>query len=93
VAALVHGGLGHSRPKGLARARPSGRFGAWWLTGDGATEREEHREFVLGLTRARAVAWRLGDGGEEMAEEVISVGTSWAQREEKEDRERCGGGR
>jgi hypothetical protein len=36
------------------------------------------------------VAWRLSDGGEEMAEEVLGVGGAWARREEKEDGERCG---
>jgi hypothetical protein len=87
MAALVHSGLGHGRLKGLARARPSGRSGARWLTGNGATEREEHGESVSGLTRVRAVAWQLGDDGEETVEEVLSVGTSWAWREEKEDGE------
>jgi hypothetical protein len=41
----------------------SGCSGAPQLTGGGAKEREEHREFGSGLTRARAAAWRPGNGG------------------------------
>jgi hypothetical protein len=39
------------------------RSGAWWLTGDGVTEREEHGESISGLTGARAAACQPGDGG------------------------------
>jgi hypothetical protein len=41
----------------------SGRSGAPKLIGGSAKEREEHREFGLGLTGARAAAWRPGHGG------------------------------
>jgi hypothetical protein len=41
-----------------------GHSGAQEFTGDGATERGEHGEFVSGLTRAQAAVWRLGNGGE-----------------------------
>jgi hypothetical protein len=91
VAALVHGGLGHGQPKGLIGARPTGRSGARWLTGDGAMGREEHWESISGLTRAWAVAWRPGNGSEETVEEVVGVGGAWARREEKEDGETCDG--
>jgi hypothetical protein len=33
-----------------------GRFGAWRLAGDGATDREEHGESISSLTEARAAA-------------------------------------
>jgi hypothetical protein len=69
-----------------------GHSGARRLTGDGATEREEHEESISDLTGARAVAWRPGNGGEEVAVEALGAGGAWAWREEKEDGERCGGG-
>jgi hypothetical protein len=45
------------------RSMASGRSGAPKLTGGGAKEREEHGELGSGLTGARVVAWRPGDGG------------------------------
>jgi hypothetical protein len=77
----------------LIRARPNGYSGAWWLTGNGATEREEHGESVSSLTGARVVAWRPSNGGEEVVVEALSASGAWARKEEKEDGERCGGGR
>jgi hypothetical protein len=91
--ALIHGGLGHGWPKRLTGARPSSHSGARRLTGEGAIEREEHGESVSGLTEARAVVRRSFDGGEEVVVESFSAGGAWARREEKEDEERCGGGR
>jgi hypothetical protein len=91
--ALIHGGLGHGWPKRLTGARPSSYSGARRLTGEGAIEREEHGESVSGLTEARAVVRRSFDGGEEVVVESFSAGGAWARREEKEDEERCGGGR
>jgi hypothetical protein len=46
-----------------------------------------------GLTEARAVVQRPGDGNEETAEEELGVGSARAQEEEKEREERCSGGR
>jgi hypothetical protein len=44
-----------------------GTLGPPWTDGGadrgGAIERGEHRELGSGLTRARAAAWRPGDGG------------------------------
>jgi hypothetical protein len=77
----------------LDGARPHGRSRAWWLTGGGATGRGVHEESILGLTGAQAAVWRPGDGGEDMVEEVLGAGGTWAWREEKESGERCGGGR
>jgi hypothetical protein len=74
--------LGQGVGDDLTRARPSGRSGAWWLIGDGATEREGHEESISGFTEARAAAWRPGNDGEEMAEEVLGAGGAWARREE-----------
>jgi hypothetical protein len=74
-------------------SRPSGRSGARWPAGGGAAGRGVHGESVSGLTGARAVVWRSGDGGEEMAEEALGASDAWAQREEKESGERCGGER
>jgi hypothetical protein len=52
-----------------------------------------HRESISGLTGARAVVWRLGDGGGEAALVALGVGGAWAREEEKESERRCGGGR
>jgi hypothetical protein len=65
----------------LDGARPSGRFGAQWLAGGGATGRGVHDESISGLTGARATVWRPGNDGEETAEEVIGVGSARAWRE------------
>jgi hypothetical protein len=56
-------------------------------------ERGLHRESISGLTAAQVMAWRPGDDVEQVAVVVLSEGSVWAQREEKEDEERCGGGR
>jgi hypothetical protein len=77
----------------LDRAQPSGCFGAQWLARGGATGRGVGGESISGLTRVRAAGRRLGDGGEEMVEEALSVGDTWAWREEKESGEMCGGER
>jgi hypothetical protein len=45
------------------RSTTSGRSGALKITVGGAIERGEHGELGSVLTRARAVAWRPGDGG------------------------------
>jgi hypothetical protein len=74
----------------LDGAWPSGRSVARWLTGGGATGRGVHGESISGLTGARAAVWRSGNSGEEMVEEALSAGRAWAQREEKESRERYG---
>jgi hypothetical protein len=50
-------------------------------------------ESISRLTRAWAVVWWPGDGGEEAAVVVLGAGGAWAWREEKESRERCRGGR
>jgi hypothetical protein len=56
-----------AQPKGTGarwctrRSLASGHSEAWKLTGGGTTERGEHG---MGLTGARAVAWRPGDDGE-----------------------------
>jgi hypothetical protein len=67
----------------LTRARPRGHSRSRQLVGDGATEREEHGESISDFTGAQAAAWRLGDGGEKMVEEVLSAGSAWVWREEK----------
>jgi hypothetical protein len=85
--------LGQGVGDDLAGARPIGCSGAWRLVGDGAMEREEHGESVSGVTGAQVVAWRSGDDGEEVEAEAFGAGGSWVRREEKEDGERCGGGR
>jgi hypothetical protein len=85
--------LGQGVGDDLTGARPNGCSGARQLTGDGAMEREEHGESVSGLTGVQAAAWRPGDGGEEVAVEALGAGDAWAWREEKEDGERCVGGR
>jgi hypothetical protein len=48
--------LGQGVSDDLTGARPNGRSGARWLTGDGAMEREDHGESVSGFTEARVVA-------------------------------------
>jgi hypothetical protein len=90
---LVHGGLSQGWPKGCTRARPSGRSEARRLVGDGATQREKNGESVSGLTGAREALWQPGDGGEEVVVEALDAGDAWVWREEKEDGDRCGGGR
>jgi hypothetical protein len=52
-----------------------------------------HGESISDLTGARVVAWRPGDGGDEVAVEVLGAGGAWAQREEMNSRERCAGER
>jgi hypothetical protein len=47
------------------RSLASGRFGARKLAGGGVTERGKHGELSSGLTVARVVLRRLGDGGAE----------------------------
>jgi hypothetical protein len=84
--ALVHGGPWPWPTEELTGYWPSGCSGARWLTGDGATKRGEHEESISGLTEARAVVWRPGDGGEETAVVVLSGGGARAQREGKESR-------
>jgi hypothetical protein len=64
------------------RSTASGRSGAPKLTGGGAKEREEHGEFGSGLTRARAAAWRPGNGGGARGHEN-SVGRGSDAGEEK----------
>jgi hypothetical protein len=82
-----HGGSWIGVGDDLARARPNGCSGARPLASDGATERVEHGVSVSGLTgRSR---WR---GDQATVVEVLSAGSTWAWRDEKEDRERCGGG-
>jgi hypothetical protein len=76
----------------LDGALPSGRSGARWPAGGDATGRGVHGEYISGLTGARVVVWRPGNGGEEMAEEALGVGRARARREEKESWEMCGGG-
>jgi hypothetical protein len=66
----------------LDRARLSGRSRARWLARGGATGRGVYRESISGLTKAQAIVWRPGDGGEEMAEEALSAGCAWAWREQ-----------
>jgi hypothetical protein len=68
----------------------SGRSGALKLTSGGAKEREEHGEFGAGLTGARAVAWRPGDGSAEPEAAVLDESDAQASREEKGGWERCG---
>jgi hypothetical protein len=75
----------------LDGARSSGRSGARWHVGGGATGRGVHGESISSLTGARAVVWQPGDGGEEMAEEALNAGGAWVWREENESGERCGG--
>jgi hypothetical protein len=77
----------------LIRAQPRSHSRAWELIGGGATERGGHRDPGSSLTRAWAAVRRLGDGGEEMVEEALGVGSARAWREEKENGEMCGGGR
>jgi hypothetical protein len=66
---MVHCGLTAARTEGAGarsrahRSTASSRSDAPKLTGGGAKEKEEHGEFDSGLTGARAVVWRLGDGG------------------------------
>jgi hypothetical protein len=85
------------RPPWLATelngAQPSGRSGARWSAEGGATGRGVHGESISGLTGARVAVRRPGDGGEEMVEEALGAGGTWAWREEKESGERCGGER
>jgi hypothetical protein len=59
----------------------SGHFGAWKLIGGDTTERGEHRELGAGLTGARAVAWRPGDGGETAEERELSNSGARASEE------------
>jgi hypothetical protein len=61
------------------RSLASGHSGVWKLVGEGAEERGEHREPILGLTRAQAVLWRLGDDGEATAERKLSGSGARAQ--------------
>jgi hypothetical protein len=72
------------------RSIASGRSGAPKLTGGGAKEREEHGELGSGLTRARTVAWRSGDGGAEPEAAALSESDAQAWREAKRGWERCG---
>jgi hypothetical protein len=46
------------------RSKASGRFGAREIADGGAKERGECGEPIMGLTAARAVVWRPGDGDE-----------------------------
>jgi hypothetical protein len=87
----VHDGLGPSQSKGLAGARPSSHSRARRPTGGGTAERAVYGESISGLTEAREAAWRPRDGGEEVAEEALGVGSAWAQREEMKSGERCSG--
>jgi hypothetical protein len=50
--------LGQGVGDDLTGVRPNSCFGARRLTGNGAIEREEHGEFVSGLTGVRVAAWR-----------------------------------
>jgi hypothetical protein len=68
----------------------SDRYGALKLTGGGAIERGEHGELGSGLTRARAAAWRPGDGGAEPEAAALGESDARAWREEKGGLERCG---
>jgi hypothetical protein len=60
------------------------------LAGAQQREREEHGELGSGLTGARAVAWRLGDGGAEQEVAGLSEREAQAWREAKRGCKRCG---
>jgi hypothetical protein len=81
----VHRGPTAARTEGAGAQRhahwsmASSRSGAPTLTGRGAKDREEHGDVGLGLTGARAAAWRLGDavarrGHEKLSEEGFRCG-------------------
>jgi hypothetical protein len=76
--------------RGAHRSTASGRSGAPKLAGGGTKEREEHGELGLGLTGARAVAWRPGDSGAEPEVAALSGSEARAWREAKRGWERCG---
>jgi hypothetical protein len=67
------------------RSMASGHSGARKLVGGGTTERGEHGELGLGLTEARAAAWRSGGGGETAEERKL--GNSDAQVSEEGESE------
>jgi hypothetical protein len=75
------------------RSTASGRSGAPKLTGGGAKEREEHGEFGSSLTRARAAAWRPGDGGGMKRSWELSGELFRRGRGEEKGLVRCSGGR
>jgi hypothetical protein len=83
-ASPVHGGPWTWPRRWLTGAQPSSRSGPQRLTSGGATERGVHEESIWGLTEAQAAVWRPGDGSEDMAEDVLGAGGTWAWREEKE---------
>jgi hypothetical protein len=72
------------------RSTAFGFSGAPKLADRGAKEREEHGELGSCLTRARAVAWRPGDGGAEPEAAALGGSEARAWREVKRGWERCG---
>jgi hypothetical protein len=93
---LAHRGLTAVRTEGAGarqrthRSTASGRSGAPKLAGGGAKEREEHGELSSGLTRARVVAWRSGDGGGAKRTWELGGEGFWHGRGEEKDAVRCG---
>jgi hypothetical protein len=62
----------------------SGHSGARKLTDGGTTERGEHEELGSGIIGARAVVWRLGDGGEIAEERELGNSGTHASEEGEE---------
>jgi hypothetical protein len=72
------------------RSEASSHSGAWELVGEGEKERGEHRGPFAGLTKARVVVWRRGNGDEVAAEEELDGGSAQAWRVGEKKRGRCG---
>jgi hypothetical protein len=73
------------------RSKAFSCFGARELTGEGGKERGEHGDPMSGLTKARVMVWRLGEGGEAVVGRELG-GSSAQHGEGEKGTGRTGGG-